>query len=285
MTHLVRLLAIILMAIPAPALARQASEDTQPTAVDVQYRVGSSDELKINVFDEPALSGTFRIDADGSIPYSLVGRVAVAGKTVREIEQLLTQRLLDGYVRQPRVTVEVAQFRSRKVFIMGEVRTPGQYALDGDVTLLEVLALAGALTESAGDQISVRRSREPSGALGAALPEDPQTVEVQRVSLADLEAGRLSSNLILQDGDTIIVPAAARVFVTGHVRNPGAVVLRGRLTVQQAVALAGGFTERGSNRGIKIRREVSPAQFIEIDVKLTDFVEANDTIIVRQRRI
>jgi polysaccharide export outer membrane protein len=252
---------------------------------DSAYRVGPSDELKINVFDEPALSGTFRVDSDGSIPYSLVGRVAVTGKTVREIEQLLTAKLLDGYVRQPRVTVEVAQFRSRRVFIMGEVRTPGQYALDGDVTLLEVLALAGALTESAGDHVSVRRSKEPTRNGGASLPEDPQTVEVVRVSLADLQGGRTSNNLVLQDGDTIIVPAAARVFVTGHVRTPGAVILRGRLTVQQAIALAGGVTERGSNRGIKIRREVGPGEFVEVDVTLTDFVEPNDTIIVRQRRI
>jgi polysaccharide export outer membrane protein len=284
MRYLLGLMAGLCVAISAPMIASQSPAESQPAAVDAQYRVGPSDELKINVFDEPALSGTFRVDADGSIPYSLVGRVVVAAKTVREIEQLLTQRLLDGYVRQPRVTVEVAQFRSRKVFIMGEVRTPGQYALDGDVTLLEVLALAGALTESAGEHISVRRSREPAEALGASLPEDPETVEVLRVSLADLQAGRLASNLVLQDGDTIIVPAAPRVFVTGHVRNPGAVVLRGRLTVQQAIALAGGFTERGSNRGIKIRREVSSA-FVEIDVALTDFVQANDTIIVRQRRI
>jgi polysaccharide export outer membrane protein len=278
MKHLLCLLAMCWAIAPGGALA-------QAPAADDSYRVGSSDELKIIVFDEPALSGAFRVDADGSIPYSLVGRVVVTGLTVREIEQLLTKRLLDGYVRQPRVTVEVSQFRSRKVFIMGEVRTPGQYALDGDVTLLEVLALAGALSESAGDQISVRRSKEPSGSIGAALPEDPRTVEVVRVSLADLQAGRMSSNLVLEDGDTIIVPAAPRVFVTGHVRTPGAVVLRGRLTVQQAIALAGGFTERGSNRGIKIRREVAPGKFEEIDVRLTDFVQANDTIVVRQRRI
>jgi polysaccharide export outer membrane protein len=267
--------------LPLTTMAAQAAA-TQSLE---SYRVGASDELKINVFDEPALSGSFRVDADGTIPYSLVGRVAVAGRTVREIETLLTTRLLDGYVRQPRVTVEVAQYRSRKVFIMGEVRTPGQYALEGDVTLLEVLALAGAITDSAGDEISVRRGREPSVVTSASLPEDPQSVEVLRVSLAELQSGRMSSNLVLQDGDTIIVPAASRVFVTGHVRTPGAVVLRGRLTVQQAIALAGGFTERGSNRGIKIRREVAPGSFVEVDVTLTDFVQANDTIIVRQRRI
>lgn len=283
MTHFFCLLSLWWVLAPGSALAQVAG--AQAPVTDAAYRVGASDELKINVFDEPALSGAYRVDADGSIPYSLVGRIVVAGMTVREIEQLLTKRLLDGYVRQPRVTVEVSQFRSRKVFIMGEVRTPGQYALDGDVTLLEVLALAGALTDSAGDQISVRRAKEPSAAVGAALPEDPQTVEVVRVSLAELQAGRMSSNLVLEDGDTIIVPAAARVFVTGHVRTPGAVVLRGRLTVQQAIALAGGLTERGSNRGIKIRREVAPGKFEEVEVKLTDFVEANDTIIVRQRRI
>lgn len=122
-------------------------------------------------------------------------------------------------------------------------------------------------------------------AVGASLPDDPRTVEVVRVSLAELQAGRMASNLVLEDGDTIIVPAAARVFVTGHVRTPGAVVLRGRLTVQQAIALAGGLTERGSNRGIKIRREVKPGKFEEVDAQLTDFVQANDTIIVRQRRI
>jgi polysaccharide export outer membrane protein len=260
-------------------------QGTPPSASDATYRVGPSDELKISVFDEPSLSGAFRVDADGTIPYSLVGRVPVAGKTAREVEQLLTTRLLDGYVRQPRVTVEVAQFRSRKVFVMGEVRTPGQYALDGDVTLLEVLALAGALTDSAGDEISVRRAKNPTAAVGAALPDDPGTVEVVRVSLTELQSGRLASNLVLQDADTVIVPAASRVFVTGHVRTPGAVVLRGRLTVQQAIALAGGFTERGSNRGIRVRRETSPGEFVEVEVKLTDFVKANDTIIVRQRRI
>lgn len=274
------LLVICCLVAPSPA----GKGGSQPGQADSSYRVGPSDELKINVFDEQALSGMFRVDADGSIPFALVGRVPVTGKTAREIEQLVTTRLLD-YVRQPRVTVEVAAFRSRKVFIMGEVRTPGQYALDGDVTLLEVLALAGALTDTAGDEISVRRSRGTSPTEGAALPDDPDTVEVVRVSLAELQSGRSSSNLVLQDGDTVIVPAAPRVFVTGHVRTPGAVVLRGRLTVQQVVALAGGLTERGSSRGVKIRREVAPGKFVEVDVEATDFVQANDTVIIRQRRI
>src|SRR5688572_20314376 len=108
MKYLLCLLAICCVTAPDISVAHQTA---QAAVVDASYRVGASDELKISVFDEAALSGAFRVDADGSIPYSLVGRVAVAGKTVREIEQMITQRLLDGYVRQPRVTVEVSQFR------------------------------------------------------------------------------------------------------------------------------------------------------------------------------
>jgi polysaccharide export outer membrane protein len=125
----------------------------------------------------------------------------------------------------------------------------------------------------------------PQTSVGPSLPQDPQSAEVHRVSLAELQAGRAASDLVLHDGDTIFVPAAPRVFVTGHVRSPGAVVLRGRLTVQQAIALAGGFTERGSTRGIKIRRETEPGKFIEVEVKLNDFLQPNDTLIIRQRFI
>lgn len=264
--------------------AQQAPESRVPV-VDPVYRVGAADELKVTVFNEDALSGSFRIDADGSIAYPLVGRIIVTGMTVREIEETIAERLRKDYVREPRVSVEVMQFRSRSVFIMGDVRTPGKYALEGDVSLLEVLALAGALTDSAGDVISVLRPNAPGGSTRPTMPEDPQSAEVLRVSVSDLQAGRMSSNVLLQDGDTIFVPGAPRIFVVGQVKSPGSYVLRGKLTVQQAVALAGGFTERGSNRGIKIRREVKEGEFREINVRLTDFVEPNDTIIIRQRYI
>lgn len=276
-------LVLVMLAGHASAVAQQAPQ-MQPVA-DPVYRLGAADELKVTVFSETALSGSFRIDADGSIAYPLVGRIIVAGMTVRDIELAIVERLRNGYVRDPRVSVEILQFRSRSVFIMGDVRTPGKYALEGDVTLLEVLALAGALTDSAGDEISIRRPNTPGATTGPSLPQDSDSAEVVRVSVTDLQSGRLSSNLMLQDGDTIFVPGAPRIFVVGQVRSPGSYVLRGRLTVQQAVALAGGFTERGSTRGIKIRREEKPGEFREVNVKLTDFVQPNDTIMIRQRYI
>lgn len=252
---------------------------------DSAYRVGPQDVLRITVFDEPSLSGSFRVDADGSISYPMLGRMEVAGRTVREIEADLTKALLEGYLRRPQVSVEIEQYRSRSIFIMGEVRNPGKYPLAGEVTLLEVLALAGSFTPTASREIVVLRSKDPAqGGQAPALPDDASTAEILRVDREDLQAGRATANLVLQDGDTIFVPVAERFYITGHVRTPGSYVLERGMTVQQAIAVAGGLTERGSNRRIRIRRLVD-GKYREISVGLTDLVQPGDTIIVPQRLI
>jgi polysaccharide export outer membrane protein len=105
-----------------------------------------------------------------------------------------------------------------------------------------------------------------------------------RISYDDLKEGRLKANILLQDGDTIFVPAADRFYVSGFVKTPGMFVLTPGLTVQQAIALAGGLTERGSTRGLKIMRKVN-GKDVEIGVGMRDLVKPNDTILVRQRFI
>jgi polysaccharide export outer membrane protein len=253
-----------------------------PRGADTRnYTVGVSDVLKVTVFNEAALTGSFRIDDDGSISYPMLGRISVAGKSVREIEEQIRTALLDGWVRRPEVAVEVEEFRSRTLFIMGEVRTPGKYPLQGDMTLLEVLALAGSITSEASTDVRILRPRDEK-AQGPAKPDD--SVEVLRVNLDDMNSGKMSANIVLQDGDTVYVPTAERFYVAGHVRAPGSFKFVRGLNVQQAIAVAGGLTERGSNRGIKIRRLVGNEQKL-IDVKLTDLVKAGDTIIIRQRFI
>jgi polysaccharide export outer membrane protein len=270
----------------SPAAAgtpRQSAPAVPASTAPPTYTIGPDDELKISVFDEPSLSSTYRVDVDGTITFPLLGRVIVEGKTVREVEQQLKRMLEDGFIRRAQVSVEMAQYRSRSIFIIGEVRTAGKYPLHGDVTLLELLALAGSLTANAGNDLIVVRARD--GSTAAPMTPDNQNAQVLRVSLEELRAGRMSENLTLQDGDTIFVPAADRFYVSGHVRNPGSYVLTRGMTVQQAIAVAGGITDRGSTRGIKIRRKVGEHKYQEINVKLTDPVQANDTITIRQRRI
>lgn len=283
----IHLLAIALAAVvvqgavpqPVPAPPPQA-----PAAADATYKIGAQDVVRVTVYDEPTLSGSFRIDADGSISYPILGRVEVGGLTVREVEAHITTLLQNGYVRRPQVSVEIEQYRSRSIFIMGEVRSPGKYPLAGEVTLLEVLALAGSFTATASSDLIVLRSREPGRSESPALPDDELSAEILRINREDLQTGRLSSNLVLQDGDTIFVPIVDRFYITGHVRTPGSYVLERGMTVQQAIAVAGGLTERGSNRRMKVRREIK-GEFKEVGIGLTDPVLAGDTIMIAQRRI
>jgi polysaccharide export outer membrane protein len=256
----------------------QAPSDPQARG---EYVVGAQDVLKVTVFDEPQLSGTFRVDADGSFTYPFVGRLKAVGQTLRTIEAELTARLADGYVRKPQVAIEVEQYRSRSVFIVGEVRNPGKYPLVGEMTLIEALAQAGSTTQSAGSELLILHPDDRAGERELNPGATPAN-QTTRVNIADLQSGRLMNNVMLHEGDTVFVPKAERFFVTGYVRTAGAYTYERGMTVLQAISLAGGISDRGSNRGIRVVRVVD-GQKIEMGVKLTDAIEPNDTIVVRQR--
>lgn len=280
----VLLVAALVSTVLSAAAAGQAAGTQSPGAA---YTVGPADVLKVIVFNEDQLSGSFRVEPDGSIAYTVLGRLAVAGRTEREIAALIEKELANGWLNKPQVAVQVEQFRSRTIFIAGEVRTPGKYPLQGDSTLLEVLALAGSITPNASNEVVVVRPKTPTERAMPTLPDSGAESEVIRVDLQDIEQGRISSNISLQDGDTVFVPRAEKFYISGHVRQPGAYAYTKGMTIQQAIAVAGGVSERGSTRGIKVRREVKPGSgdFVEIDARLTDPIRPNDTIIVRQRYI
>jgi len=266
---------------PAPAAVQAAISATS------NYLVGPADVLSIKVFDEPSLSADYNVDHDGTITFPFLGRVAVKGKTLREIEEALTQQLREGIINRAQVSVEIATYRSRAIYVLGEVRSPGKYNIEGQATLLEVIAKAGSFTPAAGPTLIVQRYKDGMAAAIAAAPaqpNSPDTAELLRVDIEDLKQGRFASNVLLQDSDTIIVPAAERYYVTGFVRTPGSFVLRPGMTIQQAIAEAGGITERGSTRGIKVTRKVNNKD-VEIEVSMSDLVRPNDTIRVRQRLI
>ena len=268
---------LFLFVFAAPAAAQ--TPDTSDSRRD--YVVGAQDVLKVTVFDEPQLSGTFRVDADGTFTYPFIGRLKAVGQTLRSIEAELGRLLADGYVRRPQVAIEVEQYRSRNIFIVGEVRSPGKYPLSGAMTLIEALALAGSTTTTAGSEVLILRP-DAGGGEAEAQPGETPDERTTRINLADLQSGKLGNNLMLQEGDTIFVPKAERFYVTGHVRSPGAYTHERGMTVLQALALAGGLSDRGSNRGIKIVRVVDGKRR-EIGVDLDDLVLPNDTIRVRQR--
>lgn len=271
---------------PAPAPV-QAPAAATPAQFSATYVIGASDVLAIKVFNEENLSNKFTVDSDGSITFPLIGRIQVGGKTTRQIEEDLTKALEPDWLKRAQVSVEIAQYRSRSIYVLGEVRTPGRYNIEGPMTLLEVIANAGSTTPAASNQIVVQRYKDGLAAAVAAptTPNDARWAEVQRINLDELREGKLSANLLLQDSDIILVPAAERYYVSGMVKSPGAYVLRPGMTVRQAIAEAGGLTERGSTRRLKIVRKDKNGKEVEINANMSDLVRANDVIKVAQRLI
>lgn len=275
------MLAAILIALLSLGDQLPAKATGTPDAAETaNYMVGPEDVLTVTVFNEPQLSGKFRVDNDGQFDYPFLGRIKAGGTTVGEIASVVKAKLADGYLRNPQVTVDVEQFRSQNVYVMGEVRSPGKYTLTGSVTLIEALAQAGSTTSSAGSDVLILHPK--STAKGTPTLPEERDADVQRISLRDIQSGKLSQNVQVRDGDTVFVPKAERFFVTGQVRNPGSYVFEPNTTVLQAISMAGGVSDRGSNRRIRIIRVVNNKKQ-EFDASPTDFVQPGDTIMVRQR--
>ncbi len=252
-------------------------------AQQADYVVGPQDVLSITVWDQNDLSGKFTVETDGSFTFPMIGRVQAGGLTLRQVENELKKRLADGYFKNPQLTVAVETYRSQRVFITGEVRTPGTYTLTGDMSLIEALSRAGSTTQFAGAEVVIVRSGDGKTANGPLLPNQAEGATSIRVDLKELQSGGLSQNVPLKDGDTIFVPAAETVYVFGQVKTPGAYPLRTKNTsVLQALSLAGGVTDRGSTGRIKIVRIVNGKK-VEIKVGLTDLVQPGDTVVVPER--
>ena len=255
-----------------------AAAATQP-----DYVIGPQDVLTITVWEQPALSGKFTVGADGNVSFPLLGSMRFAGLTSRAIESLLRTRLADGFLKNPQVTVEVTQFLSQRIFVMGEVKAPGPVALTGELTLLEALTRAGGVTENAGGEMVLLRSDRAAGAATPPLARGtPGTTEIARISIRDLRSGAFSKNIHLQDGDSIFVPRAEMIYVLGQVANPGAYPLEPGMTVLKAISVAGGVTRLGSTKRVKIARIVADKK-TELTAKLDDVVKAGDTVTVGTR--
>jgi polysaccharide export outer membrane protein len=262
---------LLLMAVARVAVSAQSAAD---------YVIGPQDVLNIQVFDQADLGGKYSVETDGTFSFPLVGRVKAGGLTLRSFEQELKTRLADGFFRNPQVSVGIEQYRSQRVFVMGEVRQPGPVALTGGMTLIEALARAGSTMPTASGEVSIVRA--PQGAKGPVLPDQGRGADVFTASIRQLESGALKQNIELHDGDTIFVPRAQTVYVFGQVKNPGAYAVQKDMTVLQALSLAGGVTENGAMNRVRVARIVS-GQKQDITVKLTDIVQPGDTLIVPER--
>ena len=137
-----------------PSAAPPAA-DTQQAATE--YTLGTGDRVKLTVFNEPTLSGEFDVDSSGVIALPLIGNIKAVGETPRQVEQAISTKLASGYMRDPRVNVEVLKYRP--FYIIGEVSKPGEYPYRNGMNLMSAVAVASGFTYRANDQtVYIRRA-------------------------------------------------------------------------------------------------------------------------------
>ena len=172
---------------PVTVATQGASED----------RIGIDDTFDVRVYGEPELSGNYRVATDGSIDYPLAGRLQVVGLRPGEVQQLLVQRLKDGFLKDPQVTVTIKDRNSQKISVLGQVARPGQVAYYPNMTIVDAIASAGGFTGIAAKN-SVSLRREVAG-----------KIEMKVFPVADISEGR-SPNVAVLPGDVLVVDE--RVF-------------------------------------------------------------------------
>jgi len=222
-------------------LLKQVAQ-AQVSAVDFKdYKVGPEDLLEINFLDTDKLRAEIRVNGQGEISLLLVGILKVGGLTTNEIEKKLVQLYKEeDILKNPQIRVSVKEFRHQKVAVTGAVNKPDHYALIGPRYLLEVLGMAGGLSDKAGEVAHIIRSQKGSSSPRGVSSFSPGTetvvVDLNRLLLK----GAVDLNYPIQNGDVIHVPFANLAFVLGAVHKPGEVPVKNNMTVTKAVAQAGG---------------------------------------------
>ena len=239
------------------------------------YTLGSGDVVRITVMDELELSGLFRVSSLGKISYPYLGNIDVKGMTVEDLNWYLTAKLKEDYLVNPVVTVSVEEYKSKKVFIQGEVDKPGVYYLRDKSGVLNLILEAGGTTKDASEEIVILRST------GMSDEDNPEEFEKININLRELLSGNMAQNVEIQRGDIIYIANASGgqfktegrfINIMGEVKNPGNYDYRLGLTVLNAILEAGGFTEYAAKNKVKVIKKLGDEQKVVV-AKLDDLIE------------
>ena len=243
----------------------------QGSASSSDYQIGPEDLLEITLFNVPEANGmerqvtpratTVRVSHQGQISLPVVGEINVKGLTVSGLEQKLREAY-DRYIHNPQIGVLVKEFRQR-VSIIGAVQKPGVVDLTGTKTVIEIIAMAGGVTDKAGSQVHIYRQ-------GA---KERETHVIDLAVLAN-STGLINANnagminMPVQPGDMINLPEAGMFFVEGAVHKPGSYPLGRRYSLMQALATAGGVDAELNSNDISIIRREGPGEVQTIALNL-----------------
>lgn len=194
----IKLLLILGLGLSA-ATAAQEAPPTEETPTVVDYVIGETDVLNVRVAGEPDLTGNYTVRLDGKIMFPYVGEIQAAGVPLAVFNRTLRDEL-SAYYKNPQVTVEVGEYNSCIVYVLGEVSKPGVYKFKGRTTLLETVAEAGGYERSAA---------RASTMVVRAFYDEPQVMRIDMEQVID--EGAITLNIPLAKGDVVVVP---KTFIT-----------------------------------------------------------------------
>lgn len=239
-----------------------------------EYVITSGDLVEVAVFEAPELKREARVGARGAVTLSLLGTVHVMGLTTAEAEKRIEDLYRSKYLHDPHVTIYIKEQQGQKVTVAGAVKKPGTYDYPARRRLLDALALAEGFDDKAGKTVQVRR-----------ITDDPNIPTTYLVDMDQLiQNGRTEMNMEIKSGDVIYVPEAGTVYVDGAVKKPGSYPIKKEMSINEAIAAAGGLTMTANQDDVKLvrymeggRREVvqltkENAQTVPITVNDRDLI-------------
>lgn len=221
--------------------------------------LGPGDLLQVEVFEAKELAAKVRVSSRGYVTLPLVGPVAVKGLSAREAELRIEKLYREKYIKDPHVSVFVEEHFSQRVTLVGEVKKPGTFDYPRKMRLLDVLSLAGGLTEKAGRSAQIRRMGQS--------PETSNTIIVDLDRMLNKGQGEL--NIEINGGDIVFVPAAGNYFISGAVLRPGSYPIKDQLFLLEAVSTAGGFRSYADADNLVVIRHTRDGerQVMELDLE------------------
>jgi polysaccharide export outer membrane protein len=243
---------------PSVALAPPAGSD---------YKIAPKDQLKVLVHGQNELTRSVRVSESGTITLPLVGEIAVAGLSAAEAEQKIAGGLRGRYLKDPRVSVSVAEYLGRQIAVLGAVQQPGAYPLKSNgTTVRSALSEARGVRDNADRVAYVLRAQPRSG------EPSPLTVDLDAL----LRSGDSRYDVAVEPGDSVYVPEANTFYVAGEVEKRGTFTLRRDTTLAKALTEAGGVTKRAATGDAKIIRTLPTGERQEITGLDVDAALAGD---------
>lgn len=240
-------------------------------AQQAEHILGAGDIIRISVYQNPDLAMEARISERGEIAFPLIGAVNLSGLSVTAAQNQIARQLRDGnFVNQPQVSVMLVQVRSSQVSILGQVARPGRYPIESvNTKVSEMIAAAGGIAAEGGNVVVLSGTRNGQ----------PLRLEID---LPAVLQGRTEHDVAVANGDTLFVDRSPVFYIYGEVQRPGVFRLERGTTLMQALAQGGGLTQRGTARGMQVHRRSADGKVSVLEPRLTDAVQRDDVIYVRE---